>query len=65
MNGGSGTSETSYSSNSLIQNKGIEVTKPIIEEAILETINSASSGQNISKSTSIAEMGCSSGPNAL
>ncbi|KAI3853240.1 hypothetical protein MKX03_015721 [Papaver bracteatum] len=65
MNGGSGTSETSYSSNSLIQKKGIQVTKPIIEEAILETINSTSSGKNISKSISIAEMGCSSGPNAL
>ncbi|KAI3910240.1 hypothetical protein MKW92_001195 [Papaver armeniacum] len=65
MNGGSGTSETNYSSNSFIQKNGIELTKPIIEEAILETINSTSSGQNISKSISIAEMGCSSGPNSL
>ncbi|KAI3845825.1 hypothetical protein MKX03_020322 [Papaver bracteatum] len=63
MNGG--TSETSYTSNSFIQKKGIEVTKPIIQETILDIIKSISSGQNISKSISIAEMGCSSGPNAL
>ncbi|KAI3859505.1 hypothetical protein MKW98_027102 [Papaver atlanticum] len=63
MNGG--TSETSYTSNSSMQKRGIEVTKPIIQEAILEIINSISSGKDIPKSISIAEMGCSSGPTAL
>ncbi|KAI3950815.1 hypothetical protein MKW92_005480 [Papaver armeniacum] len=63
MNGG--TSETSYTSNSSLQKRGIEVTKPIIQEAILEIINSISSGKDIPKSISIAEMGCSSGPTAL
>ncbi|XP_026453354.1 salicylate carboxymethyltransferase-like [Papaver somniferum] len=63
MNGG--TSETGYASNSSLQKRGIEVTKPIIQEAILEIINSISSGKDIPKSISIAEMGCSSGPTAL
>ncbi|KAI3845827.1 hypothetical protein MKX03_020324 [Papaver bracteatum] len=61
----SGTSETSYTSNSSLQKRGIEVTKPIIQEAILKIINSISSGKDIPKSISIAEMGCSSGPTAL
>ncbi|KAI3867839.1 hypothetical protein MKW92_021923 [Papaver armeniacum] len=52
MNGG--TSETSYTSNSSLQKR-----------AILEIINSISSGKDIPKSISIAEMGCSSGPTAL
>ncbi|KAI3910239.1 hypothetical protein MKW92_001194 [Papaver armeniacum] len=65
MNGSTG--KTSYSSNSFIQRKGIEMTKPIIEEAILEIISehSASSPFNPSKCLNIADMGCSSGPNAL
>ncbi|XP_026447019.1 salicylate carboxymethyltransferase-like [Papaver somniferum] len=66
MNGGNG--ETSYSSNSTLQRKGVEITKPIIEETIIEIINTmylASPAPNLSKSISIADMDCSSGPNAL
>ncbi|KAI3895749.1 hypothetical protein MKW98_025540 [Papaver atlanticum] len=66
MNGGNG--ETSYSSNSSLQRKGVEITKPIIEETIIEIVNTmylASPAANIRKSISIADMGCSSGPNAL
>ncbi|XP_026394361.1 3,7-dimethylxanthine N-methyltransferase-like [Papaver somniferum] len=66
MNGGDG--ETSYSSNSSLQRKGVEITKPIIEETIIEIINTmylASPAPNLSKSICIADMSCSSGPNAL
>ncbi|XP_026393582.1 salicylate carboxymethyltransferase-like [Papaver somniferum] len=65
MNGGTG--ETSYSSNSFVQRKGIEMTKPVIEEAMLDLISehSAASPLNTSQCLNIADMGCSSGPNAL
>ncbi|KAI3946054.1 hypothetical protein MKX01_024810 [Papaver californicum] len=66
MNGGNG--ETSYSSNPLWQKKGVEITKPIIEETIIEIVNTmylASPAPIISTSICIADMGCSSGPNAL
>ncbi|MCL7037356.1 hypothetical protein MKW94_004764 [Papaver nudicaule] len=66
MNGGTG--ETSYSSNSSLRKKGLELTQPIIEEAIIEIMYSlylTSSTPSISKSISIADMGCSLGPNAL
>ncbi|KAI3910241.1 hypothetical protein MKW92_001196 [Papaver armeniacum] len=59
MNGGTG--ETSYSSNSFVQRKGIEMTKPVIEEAMLDLISEHSAASPFN----IADMGCSSGPNAL
>ncbi|XVF63814.1 hypothetical protein PTKIN_Ptkin09bG0116700 [Pterospermum kingtungense] len=58
MNKGNG--ETSYAKNSTVQSKIISVGKPIIEEAVLEI-----SCNNVIKSMGIADLGCSSGPNAL
>eukprot|EP00257_Ricinus_communis_P006342 XP_002521540.2 salicylate carboxymethyltransferase [Ricinus communis] len=58
MNGGMG--DTSYAQNSLVQQKVISMTKPITEEAMTNLYCSISP-----KSLSIADMGCSSGPNSL
>ncbi|KAI3842986.1 hypothetical protein MKW92_010922 [Papaver armeniacum] len=72
MNGG--TAETSYSANSSAQKRGILITRPIVEEAILNILSKLSNCTNtVSAATSklrkptvcIAELGCSSGPNAL
>ncbi|KAI3835818.1 hypothetical protein MKX03_013414 [Papaver bracteatum] len=72
MNGG--TAETSYSANSSVQKRGILITRPIVEEAILSILSKLSDNiDTISTSTPklrktticIAELGCSSGPNAL
>ncbi|XP_026451063.1 salicylate carboxymethyltransferase-like [Papaver somniferum] len=71
MNGG--TAETSYSANSLAQKTAILITRPIVEEAILNILSKLYNTTTISAATSelrkttigIAELGCSSGPNAL
>lgn len=71
MNGGTG--ETSYSANSSVQKKVILITRPIVEEAILDMLSKLYDSTAISAATSkprettigIAELGCSSGPNAL
>ncbi|KAI3870760.1 hypothetical protein MKW92_004386 [Papaver armeniacum] len=69
MNGG--TAETSYSANSSVQKRAILITKPIVEEAILHILwklyNNISAGTCKPRKTTIgiAELGCSSGPNAL
>ncbi|EYU24141.1 hypothetical protein MIMGU_mgv1a019942mg, partial [Erythranthe guttata] len=62
MNGG--LRETSYANNSLVQRKVISMTKPIREEAITELYNSSITSINGGK-LCVAELGCSSGPNAL
>ncbi|KAI3938472.1 hypothetical protein MKW92_030806 [Papaver armeniacum] len=71
MNGGTG--ETSYSANSSVQKKVILITRPIVEEAILDMLSKLYDSTTIPAATSkpgkttigIAELGCSSGPNAL
>ncbi|KAM7272261.1 hypothetical protein ACFE04_026924 [Oxalis oulophora] len=60
MNVGDG--EHSYAKNSLIQKIVISKTKPILEDAIKEMFG----GANLTMPTfTIAELGCSSGPNTL
>ncbi|KAK7291203.1 hypothetical protein RIF29_06158 [Crotalaria pallida] len=59
MNKGSG--ETSYAMNSAVQNKIISVTEPATKKAIAQTLCS----NNWPLSMGIADLGCSSGPNAL
>ncbi|KAL0367511.1 UNVERIFIED_CONTAM: Salicylate carboxymethyltransferase [Sesamum radiatum] len=64
MNGGIG--EASYANNSLVQEKVISMTKPIIEAAITELIMCSSSSMvRGAKSLCMAELGCSTGPNTL
>ncbi|XP_057975744.1 probable jasmonic acid carboxyl methyltransferase 2 [Malania oleifera] len=58
MNKGAG--ETSYARNSSIQSKIISITKPATEEAIVGLLVSDSAA-----SMGVADLGCSSGPNAL
>nr|UMB49616.1 salicylic acid methyltransferase [Passiflora edulis] len=58
MNGGTG--DTSYAQNSVVQQKVISMTQPIVEEAITNLYSRTSK-----KSLSIADLGCSSGPNTL
>ncbi|XP_027362137.1 salicylate carboxymethyltransferase-like [Abrus precatorius] len=58
MNGGTG--ETSYSSNSLLQQKVISLTKGMREEAITSIYLS-----KLPRCLAIADLGCSSGPNTF
>ncbi|BAH93477.1 probable jasmonic acid carboxyl methyltransferase 1 isoform X1 [Oryza sativa Japonica Group] len=58
MNPGQG--ETSYARNSTIQKTAQDRMKPLIEEAV-----TAFCGVSVPKSMAIADLGCSSGPNAL
>ncbi|XP_050204502.1 probable caffeine synthase MTL3 [Mercurialis annua] len=58
MNGGEG--QNSYYRNSLFQKKVILKAKPILEESISELCRT-----NLPKCLKMAELGCSSGPNAL
>ncbi|MCL7026118.1 hypothetical protein MKW94_006094 [Papaver nudicaule] len=64
-----GIAETSYASNSSAQKKSIYKTKAVIEEAILDVLSkfysSTISATEKQKSICIADLGCSSGPNAL
>ncbi|EEF52611.1 probable jasmonic acid carboxyl methyltransferase 2 [Ricinus communis] len=59
MNKGNG--ETSYAKNSTVQSKIISVAKSVMDEAILEMLCTRKMPQSIG----IADLGCSSGPNAL
>ncbi|XP_004509302.1 S-adenosyl-L-methionine:benzoic acid/salicylic acid carboxyl methyltransferase 3-like [Cicer arietinum] len=58
MNGGVG--DASYANNSLFQRKVISLTKSIRDEAIISLYRNT-----LSRSLRIADLGCSSGPNAL
>ncbi|KDP29938.1 hypothetical protein JCGZ_18507 [Jatropha curcas] len=58
MNGGEG--EISYYNNSSYQKKGILTAKPILEESIAELCS-----KSLPECITMAEMGCSSGPNTL
>ncbi|XP_057976662.1 salicylate carboxymethyltransferase-like [Malania oleifera] len=58
MNGGIG--EASYASNSLVQRKVLSMTKPVTEEAITKLYCSTFPAR-----LAIADLGCSSGPNAF
>ncbi|RWR73899.1 jasmonate O-methyltransferase isoform X2 [Cinnamomum micranthum f. kanehirae] len=58
MNGGNG--ETSYAKNSQLQNTMISQNRPITEAAIVDFYRTT-----FSHSISIADLGCSSGPNTL
>ncbi|KAI3867706.1 hypothetical protein MKW92_016521 [Papaver armeniacum] len=64
-----GIAETSYASNSSSQKNSIYKTKAVVEEAILDVLSkfhgSAISTTEKLKSICIADLGCSSGPNAL
>ncbi|KGN48856.1 hypothetical protein Csa_003407 [Cucumis sativus] len=57
---GSGAGDFSYANNSLLQSKVILMTKPIVEEAI-NNLYCSSFPTNFT----IADLGCSSGPNTL
>ncbi|MQM06045.1 hypothetical protein Taro_038864 [Colocasia esculenta] len=59
MNGGEG--ETSYAKNSSIQKRILQTARSIVEEAALELCSPASFPTKLS----VADLGCSSGPNAL
>ncbi|KAI3954824.1 hypothetical protein MKW92_032334 [Papaver armeniacum] len=64
-----GIAETSYASNSSAQKKSIYKTKAVVEEAILDVLSmfysSTMSATEKLKTICIADLGCSSGPNAL
>ncbi|CAL1353217.1 unnamed protein product [Linum trigynum] len=57
----SGTGGTSYATNSLLQQTVIRMTRPITEEAIRKLHTSMSFPAKLA----VADLGCSSGPNAL
>ncbi|XP_010266334.1 PREDICTED: jasmonate O-methyltransferase-like [Nelumbo nucifera] len=58
MNGGNG--ETSYAKNSTSQNKVISMAKPIIKKSVLDMYDTS-----FPETITIADLGCSSGPNTL
>ncbi|XP_044978331.1 probable methyltransferase TCM_000168 [Hordeum vulgare subsp. vulgare] len=63
MNQGQG--ETSYARNSRIQNAEQKRLKPMIEEAIADLCGTTSTCALLSTKIVVADLGCSSGPNAL
>ncbi|VAI73336.1 unnamed protein product [Triticum turgidum subsp. durum] len=60
MNGGQG--DTSYARNSSLQNADQNRMRPLIEEAIADLLSASAS---MPRSMVVADLGCSSGPNAL
>ncbi|MQM19869.1 hypothetical protein Taro_052882 [Colocasia esculenta] len=59
MNGGEG--ETSYAKNSSIQKRILQMARSAVEEAVLELCSAVSFPAKLS----VADLGCSSGPNVL
>ncbi|KAL8118055.1 S-adenosyl-L-methionine:benzoic acid/salicylic acid carboxyl methyltransferase 3-like [Apium graveolens] len=56
-----GTGDSSYASNSLVGNKVISRTRPVIEEAVSDLCRNATLPEKLC----IADLGCASGPNAF
>ncbi|CAN1308464.1 Salicylate carboxymethyltransferase [Linum perenne] len=59
----SGRGETSYATNSLLQQKVISMTRPITEDAITKLVSTFPNGETAT--LAIAELGCASGPNTF
>ncbi|KAL8160641.1 LOW QUALITY PROTEIN: hypothetical protein V2J09_002178 [Rumex salicifolius] len=60
-----GTGETSYTNNSILQRSIIRKVRPLLEESIRAVIVSITTTNPPEQCLTIADLGCSSGPNTL